>query len=78
MRQIADDRRPIKALTNERHGCGFAHVGSGGVTKIVAYKEPGQGAAVPWLAVYKGQECAARISAEHVAIYYETEADDAF
>ena len=37
-------------------------VGRDNVTKIAPYGEPGQGAEVPWLAVYKGDDVAFRIN----------------
>lgn len=42
---------------------GGARVGVENVTRIDAYYEPGQMAAVPWLRVWKGGALAARLNA---------------
>ena len=45
-------RRDIEGLFGE--GGAFARLGTGGVTRIEVYGEPGDGAYVPWFAIYRG------------------------
>ena len=47
-------------------------VGSNGVTKIVPYHENGQMAAVPWFAVYCGDEIWRRYDAAGMWVEYRT------
>lgn len=47
-------------------------VGSSGVERIVCYGENGQGAVVPWFAVYKNGEIMARVNAAQIdAVTYQ-------
>lgn len=68
---IYDDPRPITAVWYEGDFGGW-RVGdlAYNCTRIVAYKEHGQGDFVPWLAVYSGDEIIARIPASMVTIRY--------
>jgi len=76
---LDDDREIVKAYY-ERGG-GF-EVGEDGITRIEAYKENGQMAHVPWIAVYREGELYKRIPARWLVITYdvpepETESSDA-
>lgn len=72
---MLDDERTIKSAHYERGG-GY-EVGEDGVTEIVAYGEKGQGAYVPFIAVYKGSEIATRVPAHKFAsINYHVPYDD--
>ena len=78
---ILDDDRPVKAIWTrdpEDYGATVL-VGCGGVTKIEAYGEPGQGAYVPWFAVWKGDVIDSRYNAALcVLVEYEDVPDVAF
>lgn len=70
---IYDDPRPIQSIWFEDRGAGGIYVGQtefGPVTRIVAYREHGDGDFTPWLAVYVGDHLARRIPARMVAIVY--------
>ena len=60
--KILDDDRPIVWVEMSPGGeeATFWRVGYDGVTSIVPYEENGQGAAVPWLEIYKDDVVAAR------------------
>lgn len=64
--EMWNDERPIKEIVLAGDGGNWWSVGRGGVTRIVAYRENGQGAAVPWFAVYEGDWLAARVNAAHI------------
>lgn len=59
---IFDDTRPIQSVSTIGETGEFWAVGSDGVTKIVPYREAGQGAYVTWLAVYKGDYIVYRVN----------------
>lgn len=67
---IYDDPREIEAI----HWMGYDPpafaVGRAGVTAIVATRECGEHAYVPWLAVYRGDDVTDRLPAHHVHIVY--------
>lgn len=69
---ILEDEREIERLS---FGTGPADVsivvGLAGVTKIVAYGEPGQGAYVPYFAVYIGEHLNDRVPAHMVVVSYK-------
>ena len=72
-----DDERPIREIALAGDGGDFWTVGHVGVTRIVVYRENGQGASVPWLAVYRGDWLASRVNAAHVEnIWYGTPPDE--
>ncbi len=58
---ITGDDRPIVAAWSNAPDETGATVGYQGVTRIVPYREPGEMALVPWLAVYKGETLAKRL-----------------
>ena len=64
-KQILEDDRPITTLVFPG-GESYWQVGASGVTRIVAYAEVGQGAYVPWFAVYTGETLTQRVNAAHV------------
>ncbi len=70
--RILEDDSVIRCLTNERLGVDVAFVGGDGVTRIVAYGEPGDGALVPWFAIWRGDKIVKRIAAAHVSVHYFT------
>lgn len=67
---IYDDLRPIASIWFECEVGTHHAVGTHGCTKIVAYKEYGDYAFVPWLAVYHGDHLQARVPARLVTIIY--------
>ena len=70
--QILEDDRPITMLVFPGEDGSYYRVGAGGVARIVAYAEMGQGNYVPWFAVYTGTTITQRINAAHVeGVYYE-------
>lgn len=70
-RSVLDDERPIKSVATQGEGYSYWCVGRGGVTHIVAYRENGQGAGVPWLAIYEGNWLAHRVNAAAVeSVWY--------
>jgi hypothetical protein len=80
MKGIIEDDRPIHFLTYAaRPDCPawdcLAWVGRDGITKIVAYGEPGHMANRPWFAIYKGDHLFARVAAEHVVVWYAPPAE---
>ena len=60
IQKILDDKREIAGLTCTH--ADIAWVGSDGVTAIVAYPEPGNGAYIPFYAVKKGDKIAKRVT----------------
>jgi hypothetical protein len=69
--QMWDDERPIKTITTQGESYSIWTVGRTGVTRIVAYRENGQGASVPWLAIYEGDWLAHRVNAAAVeSVWY--------
>ena len=58
------------AWVDFRNGITF-EVGLNGVTSIIPYNENGQMAAVPWIAVYKGEKIVARFDAVNIVIKYK-------
>lgn len=68
MKPMHLDKRPIDYI----HGYNILwQVRKRKVTKIVVYRENGQGAEVPYLAVYKGDFIIARVPANMVEVVYE-------
>lgn len=71
--RMMEDGRTIHGITNEALGQDIVFIGRGGVTRIECYEEPGQGACVPWFAVWKGQEISRRISSVGpIGVHYVT------
>jgi len=68
---IVNDKREILQLACDIAQVDIASVGRNGVTKIVAYEEPGQMAMIPYLAIYKGNFLVERIPAYQVRIIYK-------
>lgn len=66
---LLEDDREIAAVSFGYPG-GFS-VGSYGVTKILAYGEPGEFCMLPWVAVYKGDTIIHRIPANIIRITYK-------
>lgn len=71
---IYDDPREIASIWFPGEGAGGwqtarpdAHFGC---SRIVAYREHGQGDYVPYYAVYRGEEIIARVPASFVAVHY--------
>lgn len=56
------DLRPIQSITTIGGDGRRWRVGDLGITKIEPYSENGQGAKVPWLAIYKGDSIAIRVN----------------
>jgi len=68
---IRDDDRPIMKLAFPGDEGSYHMVGACGLTRIVAYSENGQGASVPWFALYRGDALIGRINAAHIeGVYY--------
>jgi len=61
VRSILEDGRPIRWLSFP-NGTVYK-VGTSGVTKIVAYGEPGEYCLLPWFAIYKGDTIMCRVNA---------------
>lgn len=71
---IYKDPRPIHGIYSVYDSDGFSYwVRRQGVTKIVAYRECGDGGWIPWIAVYVGEDILMRVSANACAIEYFTE-----
>lgn len=68
--QIVQDTRPIECITQDIL---TIRVGDGGVTKIVAYPEPGQYNLIPWAAIYKGEFLWKRIDLAGMMVIYREE-----
>lgn len=68
---IYDDPRPIAAIWFD-HGQGYrvSEASDYACSRIVAYREHGQGDFVPWLAVYQGEHLESRVPAHMVTIVY--------
>ena len=62
---IYDDPREIESIAGQI-GCWSTADGS----RIVAYREHGQGDYVPYYAVYRGDEIVSRVPASFVAVHY--------
>ncbi len=58
---LLDDSRSISSVWWDEGMSGY-EVGLGNVTKIVPYQDYGNGAMVPWLAVYQGEHLQVRIN----------------
>ena len=72
-----DDERPIRSITTRGEGYSHWCVGRAGVTSIVAYEENGQGASVPWFAVYEDDWLAHRVNAAAVErVWYGGEPEE--
>jgi len=68
--ELPQDKRPITAITYDDGS--WTKVGEAGVTTIQGYYESGQMAAIPWLAVYVGEEMVSRIPATAViGVHYD-------
>lgn len=72
--ELSKDTRPIQVIVwpafgNQRP----LRLGHDGVTRIEAYDENGELAAVPWVAVFKGDDLVLRTAARHVFVSYEPE-----
>jgi len=75
--QMWDDERPIRSVATQGEDYSYWCVGQLGITRIVAYRENGQGASVPWLAVYEGDWLAHRVNAAAVASVWYGKAPEA-
>lgn len=62
-RTIAEDTREISGLFFDDAEGSQIRVGDGRTTKIEAYLEAGDGAFVPWFAVFNGDEIRSRVNA---------------
>ena len=74
--RIALDRRTIRAVEDSpvtEGGEGWV-VGQRGVTCILAYEEPGEGAMVPWFAIFKDRFLCCRCPAAGHSVLYDEEA----
>lgn len=70
---LVNDTRLIQFVTTAGDGGEFMAVGKEGITKIAPYTENGQMAAVPWLAIYKGDDIIVRVNCAAVEyIFYDT------
>lgn len=69
IQSMLQDDRPILWVAWP-YGSALMKVGMGGVTKIVAYGEPGHMANIPWLAIYKGDVLWQRVDAAGKEIGY--------
>ncbi len=67
---ILHDERTIVEITWDRDDGSRMKVGEWGITAIVAYGEPGEYCAVPWLAVYRDADAVFRIPAGQVMLAY--------
>lgn len=66
-----EDPRPIERIWSANDMDDFSYrVGYGSTTNIVAYQEPRNGAMIPWIAVYGGDEILLRIPASACVIEY--------
>lgn len=65
-----NDKRRISAVNDDVNGMNIAMVGYKGVTRIEVYKEYGEQAHIPFIAVYMGDSIAFRRSAIPLTIYY--------
>jgi uncharacterized protein (UPF0218 family) len=69
---MLDDPRPVEIFARgEGDTEEWWKVGSRDVSKIVIYGEPGQGAMVPWAAIYCGDEIVARADCAGATIFYK-------
>jgi len=59
---MRDDIRPIRSVVGIGETGLYWAVGREGVTRIVPYGENGQGAEVPWLAIYEGDSITFRVN----------------
>ena len=75
---IKEDKRPIHAVGTvpENDETGYWKVGFRSCTAIVAYEEPGNGAMVPWLAVYIKDELRLRLPGWCCSIEYASSDKD--
>ncbi len=64
---MTKDTRPIDTAWSDVPDGAGATVGFDGTTRIIPYTENGQGAAVPWLAVYKGDFLWKRLNVANMA-----------
>lgn len=67
---IYDDPREIEGVYYPGEDGGCYRKGNSGVTRIVAYREHGQGDFVPYFAIYRGDEIAHRVPASFVEVGY--------
>lgn len=65
---LSQDPRPITGIFYLNDSS--ITVGSCEITAIEAYDENGQGACVPWLAVFRGAEIVNRVPAHMVEVAY--------
>lgn len=64
------DQRKIQHIGYE--GDMSDEVGTHGITKIIAYGEPGECCYKPWFAVYIGEKIVRRVNASYVVdVFYE-------
>ncbi len=69
---VLDDERTIKAIIVDVDDLTGWIVGQYNVTKIVAYGEPGQGAYVPYFAVYKDECLTVRVNGKDIcSVHYD-------
>lgn len=75
MKTILEDGREIEQLSLGGGPMDVStKVGVNGVTKIVAYAEPGPGLGVPYFAVYVGDRINERVPAAMAVVTYKDEA----
>lgn len=76
--KIAEDTREIVQIhaTGDHQTSNYT-VGQDGVTKIIPYSEYGEFSMLTFMAIYKGEEIAARLGAGNLHIYYKLQSTDA-
>jgi len=67
---MLDDKREIMAIYWNDNDESHYVVGKFGITKIVAYGEPGEYCYKPWIAIYRGEFLIRRVPAGMVEIGY--------
>lgn len=59
---IFDNEHLIKSVCTIGENFKLWNVGERGITKIIPYREAGQMAHVPWLAIYRGDNIVLRVN----------------
>jgi len=65
--KLLDDKREVESICKDEW---IIKVGEDGVTKIVIYAEPGNGAYVPWAALYQGDSIRTRVDLNGCGVTY--------
>jgi len=66
--KLLDDKREVESICKDEW---IIKVGEDGVTKIVIYAEPGNGAYVPWAALYQGDSIRTRVDLNGCGVTYK-------